>query len=116
MHCATFRNCVHANVYRSKFVKRYVYGIQINAPCASTGTQTAASSPEPPNKLTATAQGPKSRVCDKKHGIRFLVIAVGLAFICILIVTSIRMWASPDKVEWSPTVAITVLLYYLKDI
>ncbi len=71
----------------------------MNTPRTSTGTPNKASSPVPPGKVTTTVQGPKSRVCDKKKVIRFLVIAVGLAFVSVLVVTSVMMWMPQVKVE-----------------
>ncbi len=86
--------------YCSKSITCSVYWLQTNRSYSLRGTPIKASSPAPPDKLmTATAEGPKSRVCDKERGIRFLVMAVGLAFICILVVTCIRMWSPQNKVE-----------------
>ncbi len=72
--------------------------LQLSGPCTSIETPVRTTSPAPPDRPTAATQGLRSRVCDKKHGIRLLVIAVGLVFIGILVGASHKMWSPQNEV------------------
>ncbi len=90
-----------------RYLPRNIYLVQISTQHTSTGTPIERLPQTRPDKLTATAQEPKSRVSEKKYGVPALVIVVGLAFVCILVLTSVRMWSPQNKVNIDTVSAIS---------
>ncbi len=73
--------------------------LQISSPDTTAQTSVQPRSRAPPDRLAATTQHPQSPLCCGRHGVWIVVIVVGLAFLCILVMASYIMWMPKYKVK-----------------
>ncbi len=104
-HVLIYIKFILINTFVLKTEMQYVYyskseppGMSLLQLNPSTGTPVDVSFPAPPDRPTPAVQSLRSRVCDRKHGIRLLVIVIAIGFVSILVGASVRLWPPQNKV------------------